>query len=106
MEINLEEYGPEIVYIKGINNTVADAISRLDFTPTLPSKKKELQIWMTFTKRWCELNKDTQINSNEQHMESMNHVFANCSNNEKVFPLTITGIEEEQHKDKHQNALC
>ena len=30
----LEEFGPEIVYIKGINNTVADAISRLDYTPT------------------------------------------------------------------------
>jgi hypothetical protein len=24
----LEEYGPEIIYIKGIHNTVADAISR------------------------------------------------------------------------------
>ena len=29
----LEEFGPKIVYIKGIHNTVADAISRLDFTP-------------------------------------------------------------------------
>jgi hypothetical protein len=27
----LEEFGPEIVHIKGIHNTVADAISRLDF---------------------------------------------------------------------------
>eukprot|EP00804_Cyclotella_cryptica_P028112 CCRYP_010987-RA/>CCRYP_010987-RA protein AED:0.44 eAED:0.44 QI:0/0/0/1/0/0/2/0/282 len=29
----LEEYGPTIVYIKGIHNTVADAISRLDYGP-------------------------------------------------------------------------
>ena len=29
----IEEYGPEIIYIKEINNTVADAISRLDFSP-------------------------------------------------------------------------
>ena len=29
----LEEYGPKIVYIKGIHNTVADAISRLDHDP-------------------------------------------------------------------------
>jgi hypothetical protein len=29
----LEEYGPIIVYIKGIHNTVADAISRLDYGP-------------------------------------------------------------------------
>ncbi len=27
----LEEYGPEIVYIKGIHNTVADAISWLEY---------------------------------------------------------------------------
>ena len=35
----LEEYGPEIMYIKGIYNTVADAISRLNYSPTLPSSK-------------------------------------------------------------------
>ena len=29
----LEEYGPEIVYIKGIHNTVADVISHLDDDP-------------------------------------------------------------------------
>jgi hypothetical protein len=27
----LEEYGPKIVYIKGIHNTMADAISRLEY---------------------------------------------------------------------------
>ncbi len=31
----LEEYGPEIVYIKGIQNTVADAISRLEYDPSV-----------------------------------------------------------------------
>ena len=29
----LEEYVPEIVYIKGIHNMVADAISRLEYNP-------------------------------------------------------------------------
>ncbi len=29
----LEEYGPEIIRIKGIQNTVADAISHLDYSP-------------------------------------------------------------------------
>ena len=42
----LEEYGPVIVYIKGIHNTVADAISRLDFGPIKGVKEN----WMTFTK--------------------------------------------------------
>jgi len=31
----LEEFGPEIVYIKGIHNTVADAISRLEYDPKI-----------------------------------------------------------------------
>ncbi len=31
----LEEYGPEFVYIKGIHNTVADAISRLEHDPSV-----------------------------------------------------------------------
>ncbi len=29
----LEEYGHEIVYIKGIHSTVADAISQLEYNP-------------------------------------------------------------------------
>ncbi len=31
----LEEYRPEIVYIKGIHNTVADAVSRLEYDPSV-----------------------------------------------------------------------
>jgi len=33
--ILLEEYVPKIIYIKGIHNTVADAIFRLDYDPKL-----------------------------------------------------------------------
>jgi hypothetical protein len=33
--ILLDKYAPEIIYIKGIHNTVADAISRLDYDPKL-----------------------------------------------------------------------
>jgi hypothetical protein len=31
----LEEYGPKIVYIKGIHNTMADAISQLEYDPSV-----------------------------------------------------------------------
>jgi hypothetical protein len=31
----LEEYGPEIVYIKGIHDTVADTISWLEYDPSV-----------------------------------------------------------------------
>ena len=35
----LEEYGPTSVYIKGIHNTVTDAISRLDYGPVQEDSK-------------------------------------------------------------------
>ncbi len=31
----LEEYGPKIVYIKGIYNTIADAVLRLEYDPSV-----------------------------------------------------------------------
>jgi hypothetical protein len=31
----LDEYGPKIVYIKSIHNTVADAVSRLEYDPSV-----------------------------------------------------------------------
>jgi hypothetical protein len=31
----LEEYGPKIVYIKGIHNTMADAVSQLEYDPSV-----------------------------------------------------------------------
>jgi hypothetical protein len=34
-QLLLEEFAPEIIYIKGIHNTVADAISRLEYDPKL-----------------------------------------------------------------------
>ncbi len=42
----LEEYGPEVMHIKGILNKVADAISRLDICPVLEEKTN----CMMFTK--------------------------------------------------------
>jgi hypothetical protein len=31
----LEEYGPKIVYIKGIHNTIADAVLQLEYDPSV-----------------------------------------------------------------------
>ena len=30
----------------------------------------------------------------------LNHVFANCSDKEEIYPLTVSEIAEEQTKDK------
>jgi hypothetical protein len=67
--ILLEEYAPEIIYIKGIHNTVADAISRLDYDPKLNStneynhathvrsaKKEANQKWSMCSKFWSRYN--------------------------------------------------
>ena len=35
LRLLLEEYGPKIVYIKGIHNTITDAISRLEYDPSV-----------------------------------------------------------------------
>jgi hypothetical protein len=45
----LREYGPEIRHIKVIHNTVADAISHLDYGPVHNNR----ETWMTFTQYWC-----------------------------------------------------
>jgi hypothetical protein len=34
-QLLLEDYAPELIHIKGIHNTVADAVSRLDYDPKL-----------------------------------------------------------------------
>jgi hypothetical protein len=69
----LEEYRPKIVHVKWIHNTIADAISWLEFDPTVnltaesyfmakankSSKQRQGQNWMEGTKYWCELKLDT-----------------------------------------------
>ncbi len=63
----LEEYAPEIGYIKGIHNTVADAISSLEYNPVqnlineythtavkIPKGEPTTNptTWKTFSKQW------------------------------------------------------
>jgi hypothetical protein len=97
----LEEYGPEIVYTKGIHNTVADAISWLEYVSPDTSNMDEMmcQNWMTFSKCWCKY-KLTHNNSIDKHNYSMNSVFANRSKEEEIYPLTVKEIAEAQGLDK------
>ncbi len=69
----LEEYGPEIVYIKGIHNTIADAISRRKYDPSVNKTAKsyimtkvkgnsrsiQRQNWLTLSKHWCNVETET-----------------------------------------------
>ena len=98
MEIYTQGILYQVIHVKGTHNTVADAISRLDFTQA-PSKKKECLNWMLLTKNWCELDQP-QTRSTINHSEIMNHVFANRSDEEEIYPLTVKEIAEAQKYDK------
>eukprot|EP00804_Cyclotella_cryptica_P010465 CCRYP_012288-RA/>CCRYP_012288-RA protein AED:0.12 eAED:0.32 QI:0/0/0/1/0.33/0.25/4/0/520 len=98
----LEEFGPKIVYIKGIHNTVADAISRLDIGP-IPSEHKNQ---MTFTKCWCHytMQEESAIDTSA-YQEEMNLVFANRSEEDVIYPLTVREIAEAQKLDASLKTL-
>jgi hypothetical protein len=66
----LEEHGPKIVYIKGIHNTMADAVLWLEYDPSINetaesfhttkvrNNSSQRQCWMTVSKKWCKLDID------------------------------------------------
>jgi hypothetical protein len=108
--ILLEEYAPEIIYIKGIHNTVTDAISRLDYDPKLnttneynhathvmSTKVEGNQKWMMVTKYWSCFS-ETQ-DPDETNTIKMNHVFANRNEEDEIFPLTVNKIVAAQKAD-------
>ncbi len=104
----LEEYAPEIIYIKGIHNTVADAFSCLDYDPKLNStneynhathvmstNEEACQKWLMCSKFWSCYNK-TQGDPDETNTIQMSQVFANCSEVDKIYPLIVKEIVEAQ----------
>ncbi len=103
----LEEFAPEIVYIKGIHNTVADTISWLDYNPavnptseynystfSIPAKGKSIVKWKAFSKLRCCYNENNPGNKAQEC--NLNEVFANRSKKEEIFPITTEEIVEAQ----------
>ncbi len=97
--ILLEEYSLEIIYIKGIHNTVVDALLRLDYGPSSHVKEN----WMTVNQ--C-LNfyvwKCTDVEESPfiEHKDMMNFVFANSSKDDAIYPLMVPEIVDAQKGDK------
>ncbi len=86
------------MYIKGIHNTVADAILQLDYDPklntttnytpaTLVVEPEELsaQQWKLFAHHWQRYN--TSSMPTQAYFFQMNKVFANCSKEDKIYPI-------------------
>jgi hypothetical protein len=93
----LEEYDPEVKNIKGIHNTVADAILQLEYDPKLNNtneythamlgvEPEELsaQQWKSFAHHWCSYNKASTLT--QAHCFHMNEVFPNRSDEDKYTP--------------------
>ncbi len=110
----LEEYGPKIVYIKGIHNTVADAVLRLEYEPSVNrtaesfhttkvrnKQSHQRQCWMTVSKNWCKLDIDSDnLDSSTNKHDDWNLVFAHHEEEDKIYPLTLTEIADAQCKDR------
>ncbi len=107
----LEEYAPKIIYIKGIQNTVADAISWLDYDSKLNStseynhamhvrsvNKEASQKWLMCSIFWCSYNK-TQGDTDESKTIQLNQCFANRNEEDEIYPLIVKEIVEAQKAD-------
>ncbi len=103
----MEEFAPEIVYIKEIHNTVADVISWLDYnlevnpaiefnyaTFFIPAKGETIVKWKAFSKLWRCYNKNNPGNKTQEC--NLNKVFTNHSKEEEIFLLTTPEIAEAQ----------
>ncbi len=112
----MEEYAPEIVYIKGIYNTVVDAILQLEYDPKLNKtngythamlsvEPEELsaQRWKSFVHHWRSYNESSM--PMQAHCFHMNEVFANCSDEDKIYPLTTAETVAAQQADASLNQL-
>ncbi len=107
----LEEYGPEIVYIIGIHNTVTDAVSRLEYDPSVNqtaesfhttkvrNNSRKRQCWMSVSKNWCKLDIENLDSYTDKHND-WNLVFAHQEEEDKIYPLMLTEIADAQRKDQ------
>jgi hypothetical protein len=103
----LEEYAPKLVYIKGIHNTVTDAITQLEYNPlqNLTNEYMHATVrvptgepttnpsqWMTFSKQWCRYMQGCAVSDTEA--ADISAVFANRSEEDDIYPRTTVEIAE------------
>jgi hypothetical protein len=121
-QLLLEEYAPEIIYMKGIHNTVSNTILQLEYDPKLnktneythsmlgvePEELSALQL-KSFAHHWRSYNETST--PTQAYCFHMNEVIANCSGKDEIYPLTTEKVTEAQRADvslKHlfkRNAL-
>ena len=103
----IEEYGPKIMYIKGIDNTVADAISRLDYNPAMNRHADDEINSINKQVKWNNFltllnNYDTKSSyetHNTNYKTSYSQVFINNMSDDEIYPLTVAEIADAQRVD-------
>jgi hypothetical protein len=91
------------LYIKGINNTVEDAISRLNYGPI----QEDRSTMMAFAQCWCHYTsgQEESTSPSAYTQESTNLVFANQDDEVAIYPLTSRVITEAQKHDIELNTM-
>jgi hypothetical protein len=108
----LEEFALEIIYIKGIHNTVADAISRLEYNPNINATNEQnfanlakftinSQCWKRFSTLWRSYNESNP--SKHQQETSLNSVFANRSNEDEFIPSLHKRLQMLRKQMQHSS---
>jgi hypothetical protein len=94
----------------GFQNTVADAILRLEYDPKINTTNEythamlgmepeelSMQQWKSFVHHWRSYNETSM--PIQAHCFHLNEVFANCSNEDKIYPLIAVEITVAQPAD-------
>ena len=103
----IEEYGPEIMYIKGVDNTVADAISRLDYDPTMnrhaddedSNEYSSDEKWNNFITLFNHYDVKSCDISNANYKHNYSQAFANNLSDDKIYPVAVAEIADGQRRD-------
>jgi hypothetical protein len=64
----------------------------------VPTKETTSQQWLMFSKLWSCYN-EAQKDPDEANIIQMNEVFPNCSEEDKIYPLTVKEIIKAQKAD-------
>ena len=121
----LEEYNPEIIYIKGVDNTVADALSRLEYdlskhVKDLSAHTRYCHMVTLLTHYMQERGGDSEVRENvplpeadtkgtyaQSHdvfvpdITTVNDVFMSVEGSEEeIYPPTIDEIAQTQRSDR------
>ena len=112
--LTLEEFNPEIIYIKGIDNTVADAISRLEYDPSVNVKS------VHWSEKWCYFaillahyepgptdppqthgGEFRQCHSTDRDVSDISQIYVTLGDEEEeIYPPTIAEIAQEQRRSR------